>query len=783
MQFIKKIVNNLPLGILPNFDSPDMNYTLSPFEAHPKLVKSLSDFLFKNNNSVVVVYLCVENYTKFKGSTYRGSYNEIIRLFNQITESYLVRDSFSLTEIITFHKMSEDDFVIYFALDSSFKHHNDEGDELLQELCFQIKLHIEQNLNNAIKHWFPDSLNITVCYSPISLAENKKDISRQVCSQIVQAIRIMHSSPPTAKSIVYQLHEIIRKQNVSIVYQPIVGLDTGEILGYEALSRGPKNTRFASPAILFPLAEENGVLYSLEKLCREMAIKNAQNFGDKTKLFLNINPQVINDPKFTGGMTKELLKETGLTPQNLVFEITERTSIKDFVSFKNVLQHYRRQGYSVAIDDAGAGYSSLQAIAELKPHYIKLDTSLIRDIDHDPVKEALLETFVLFSKKINAKLIAEGIERREELEKLKKLGVDFGQGFFLAKPEYPVPAVSHESSKIIMSSKPMSMVYSNGSSSSVMEITQNITLIDPETTVEEVYAIFEQNTELEGLPVGSGNLPYGLIMRNKLLHDLSTKHGFALYSKRPIRILMNPDPLIVNQSLSIENVAQLAMDRSPQHLYDCVIVVDNRKLTGIVCVRHLLDFINNKQIELARNANPLTGLPGNIKILEQLISLIDQNKPFSVIYLDLDNFKAYNDKYGFERGDQAILFTSEILVKATDLCSPHRPLIGHIGGDDFIIIIEQVINADCLCQEIIRLFDQGVISLYDQEDQINGGITAKGRTNSKCLFPFMSISCAIVDNLNCRFQNYLQIGEVAAELKKYAKSKPGSVYVRNMRSY
>ncbi len=225
------------------------------------------------------------------------------------------------------------------------------------------------------------------------------------------------------------------------------------------------------------------------------------------------------------------------------------------------------------------------------------------------------------------------------------------------------------------------------------------------------------------------------------------------------------------------------MARTTQRIYDCVIVMDNDTIAGIVCVRNLLDFINNKQIDLARNANPLTGLPGNLKIQGELTNLICSNKPFSVIYIDLDNFKAYNDKYGFERGDQALLFTAGILERAITTCSLYRPFIGHIGGDDFIIIIKhrEAEYVDRLCQEIIRLFDLEIYSLYNQEDQDAGGILAKSRNGAKHFFPFISISMAVVDNENGCFQNYLQIGEIAAELKNYAKSKPGSVYVKNKR--
>lgn len=265
----------------------------------------------------------------------------------------------------------------------------------------------------------------------------------------------------------------------------------------------------------------------------------------------------------------------------------------------------------------------------------------------------------------------------------------------------------------------------------IAEITYPALLIHPETTVGEVYSAFEENPNWEGLPVGRDAVPGGLIMRDKLFHHLATQHGFALYHNRPIKILMDSEPLIVNQSVSIEKVAQLAMGRNTQRLYDCVIVVDNGKIIGTVCVRNLLDFINNKQIDLARNANPLTGLPGNIKIQDQLTSLIYHHKPFSVIYLDLDNFKAYNDKYGFERGDQAILFTSKILTQSVALCSLQRPFIGHIGGDDFIIIIDQPECADRLCQEVIRLFDEKISSLYEEEDRNAGGFWQKAEPAAK----------------------------------------------------
>lgn len=242
-----------------------------------------------------------------------------------------------------------------------------------------------------------------------------------------------------------EFSSILINKELKIHYQPIVSLVHGKTFGFEALTRGPKESYFHSPEQLFQFAELEGFLYELEKITRELAIQEANNFiGDNQKIFINISSQVIYDSKFTPGYTLELLEKFNLNSKNVVFEITERNAIHDFVAFKQVLEHYRNQGFQIAIDDAGAGYSSLQAISELRPDYIKVDRSLITDIHNNKVKENLLETFVNISRKMNSKIIAEGIETIDELEKVTRLGVHFGQGYLLAKPNYPPQLPSAE---------------------------------------------------------------------------------------------------------------------------------------------------------------------------------------------------------------------------------------------------------------------------------------------------------------------------------------------------
>lgn len=236
-----------------------------------------------------------------------------------------------------------------------------------------------------------------------------------------------------------ELEKLLRENSLQSVYQPIVRLGYGDVFGYEALSRCPENCLFDGPLALFKFAEQNNQAFALDRLVREKAIRNCPSLGSLQKIFINVTMGIMNDPHFVSGQTVRWLTDRGLHPDQVVFELTERNSIDDFEAAKKILGHYRNQGYEIAIDDAGAGYSSLQSIVELSPDYIKIDRSLVRHADSDDMKKNMLSTFVRFAKKMNIRTVAEGIERPEEMRLLCAMGFDFGQGFWIGRPsEQPV---------------------------------------------------------------------------------------------------------------------------------------------------------------------------------------------------------------------------------------------------------------------------------------------------------------------------------------------------------
>ncbi len=182
----------------------------------------------------------------------------------------------------------------------------------------------------------------------------------------------------------------------------------------------------------------------------------------------------------------------------------------------------------------------------------------------------------------------------------------------------------------------------------------------------------------------------------------------------------------------------------------------------------------------ALDANPLTKLPGNISIANEINGRIDQKRPFAVCYVDLDKFKALNDRYGFTRGDKIISELAKILLDSVNSAGDPDDFIGHEGGDDFVVVTAPG-KADAVSQAIIKAFDSVAPSFYNEEDRKLGFVIAKDRQGKTKQFPLITVSIGIVTTENREIHHIAEVGEVGAELKKYAKSLEGSNYVKERR--
>jgi EAL domain-containing protein (putative c-di-GMP-specific phosphodiesterase class I)/GGDEF domain-containing protein len=264
--------------------------------------------------------------------------------------------------------------------------------------------------------------------------------SRMIYSGIREAALVARSVEHRERSRkIADLKETLREGAVYIEYHPIVVTETAEVYGYEALARGTKRA-LRSPEVLFGVAEEANLIWELSRLCRRRAIEGiATNLAPDQLLFINIDPYDFRDPTFRYLDADELGIEQ---PERIVLEITERTAITDYPKFQGYLQEFRERGFRFAVDDAGSGYAGLGSIANLAPDFIKLDISLISGIDANFMKQNLVETMVSFANEHGIQVIAEGVEREEEWETVKQLGVHLTQGFLFHKPRYEGRAAS-----------------------------------------------------------------------------------------------------------------------------------------------------------------------------------------------------------------------------------------------------------------------------------------------------------------------------------------------------
>ena len=238
-----------------------------------------------------------------------------------------------------------------------------------------------------------------------------------------------------------KLQDLILRERVVTAYQAIMELKDRTVLGFEALSRGARGTGLESAYALFGAAEEHGLLVELDRLCRRRALLSSGRIPSNAKIFVNTLPATIRDPQFRGKALIDFLDRAQVSPDRIVIEITERLVIDNYNLFREAMAYFTDLGMSFAVDDVGAGYSGLESIARLKPHYLKIDISLVRDVHVSLVNREMVKAIIAMGHGIGAAVIAEGIHTEDEALALQTMGIDWGQGYLLARPDPgPEPA-------------------------------------------------------------------------------------------------------------------------------------------------------------------------------------------------------------------------------------------------------------------------------------------------------------------------------------------------------
>ncbi len=297
------------------------------------------------------------------------------------------------------------------------------------------------------------------------------------------------------------------------------------------------------------------------------------------------------------------------------------------------------------------------------------------------------------------------------------------------------------------------------------------------TLAVDVLNQFSRDDTIMAIPVINELLqPVGLITRRKTLAVFGHKFSYELNSRKTVEIIMEKQPLIFDSGSDIEAISRAMTKRDSMHAFDPAIMTLNGEYCGLLSVITLLKRMTDIRIELALDSNPLSRLPGNNSINQEVDHRLQQNKSFMLCYIDIDSFKAFNDYYGYERGDRVIQVVAGILKDV----SGSNDFVGHIGGDDFVMLLEAD-NWRSKAELILQYFSTESILMYQAEDRERGYIIAESRQGQQLHFDLMSLSMAVVPCESGLYSSHIAIAEVACEVKHQAKHQAGNSIVVNRR--
>ncbi|MBO4981449.1 MAG: EAL domain-containing protein [Lachnospiraceae bacterium] len=384
--------------------------------------------------------------------------------------------------------------------------------------------------------------------------------------------------------------DIIKKQKIKPVFQPIVSLKNGKVIAYEALSRVTGEYKDIPIGEMFDMATRLGCLWKLEKVCRWLAMKKASEKPRSAQLFLNVDGQVLLDTEFVKGFTKENLERNGLKTSDIVFEITERSDVENRDLLLKLIKHYEMQGFAVAIDDIGSGYSGLNRLNYLDPQYVKVDYELVHDIHKSKSQRSIVGLMVSYCKEMNHVLIAEGIESKEELECLIQLGVDCGQGFYLAKPKEDFEGISEGIKKTIRHLQQQAEKKKGGDKRRIAAISKIGMVLYPECTVTRAYHLFLMDKKLKEIAVvDRKSRLYGILIRDKFVSYCKAQGLDEETEDTKLEDVVSGNALFcVAAKETMKRAARQAMSRPEEECYDAFAIVDEGRYFGIVSVRDLM---------------------------------------------------------------------------------------------------------------------------------------------------------------------------------------------------
>lgn len=564
-------------------------------------------------------------------------------------------------------------------------------------------------------------------------------------------------------------------------FQPIVEASTGTVFGYESLMRGFDRIGFSSPLDLLDHIESDGQLVAVEQMLAGRALAKFSTLPEfsSATLFLNLDVRLIPHGNAILDKLLEHLGKASIPPSSICFELSERFDNTSVPEFSALIGRMRKEGFKLAIDDFGVGHGEMKLLCEFPVDYLKIDRYFIEGLDRNPRKRHLVKNIVNIAHVLGVRVIAEGIETEQEFLACREHGVDLVQGWFISRPttfvselQSAFPHLQHLG-EIRRSSQTLDEIL-------IRRQIERLPTVFENDTIDSVFELFRRNPAQAFFPVLNANgEPRGVINEHHLKEYIYQPFGRDLLKnkvyERTISHFVDGAP-IVGLDADAEQLMSVFANTAGSA---CVILTENMRYIGVVSAASLIKVMNEKQLKLAQEQNPLTALPGNRAIssfIEDSCRDADDNRFFC--YCDFDNFKPFNDKYGFHIGDHAITLFSALMKRYffSGDC-----FLGHIGGDDFFIGVRDWDKDEVteILERLLSDFHDDVAQLYSDEDRAAGQITGYDRFGNEREFALLRCSIGVLElPKGLILGNPERIGSEIAAVKKAAKGSESGFVIR-----
>jgi EAL domain-containing protein (putative c-di-GMP-specific phosphodiesterase class I)/GGDEF domain-containing protein len=577
---------------------------------------------------------------------------------------------------------------------------------------------------------------------------------------------------------------LIAQRQLRAVFQPIVDFEGGAILGYEGLIRGPAGSPLETPAALFARAGDEQCTAALERAAARTCIETFAGLDCPGKLFLNFSADALRQLTAAGDAALALF-DGPIDPTRVVIELTEQSAIADLRNFAPVVEALRAAGAQFALDDYGTANASLNLWVQLQPDVVKIDRFFIHDISNDALKFEAVRAMQHFAQASGARLVAEGIENAADLIVLRDMGIDCGQGFFFGRPNVePLRVLAPEAREAIRAdhiavfpeaTRSAATQPAGGSAPAAGKMLVRAPALPRHATNNDVLDLFNGLPELHAVAVVEDEAPIALINRRAFMDRYALPYHRELFGKKACLQFANAQPVLIEQSMTVEQMARLLASDDQRYLADGFVITDNGRYAGLGTGESLVRAVTEVRIQAARYANPLTFLPGNIPISSHIERLLSHDAGFHACYVDLNQFKPFNDQYGYWQGDEVLKFAATVLA---DACDPTRDFLGHVGGDDFLILFQSE-TWHARARRAIETFNEGAQRFYAPGDRLAGGIHGEDRHGNATFFTFvtMAIGCVHIAAGEGAQHSSDAIASLAALAKRRAKQEATGLVV------